>query len=385
MGDDGVIRHTSDGGLNWTAQSSHVIYDLQAVHFVDGLEGWIVGVDPASFEIIKGVLLHTVNGGQTWNNLGNKGGWDVDFVGKASGWTLESHFYAWEPQHHSSIHRTTDGGSTWTEIDTLWTGFGRSLRAIDFVSPGNGWLGGGGLLRTGTGGERWWPKLVLTGAGITDLAFVSPDVGWAVGRDGLILHRQLKPMSQVSIWEDDTCVQEDVDNNRVDWIKVRLGQSDRNYTSGFRFQDLDIPQGATIQQAKLSLPYADWHRGLPVSLKVYAEDTDSSLSFSDANPLANHRPLTSTSIDWTITETPPAWFDSPDLTALIQEVVDHPEWQPGNALSLIIRDNSEDGVSHYLDVKAYDLNANFGAKLSIAYYVSDVTPTRRTVASAGHG
>ncbi len=58
-----------------------------------------------------------------------------------------------------------------------------------------------------------------------------------------------------------------------------------------------------------------------------------------------------------------------------QEVVNRPDWRRGNALSLIIRDNSTDGASHYLDVKAYDLNAAFGAKLSVAYYVPDATPT----------
>lgn len=186
---------------------------------------------------------------------------------------------------------------------------------------------------------------------------------------------QLLPMNQVASWEDDTSVQEDVGNNKVDWIKVRLGQSDRNYTSAFRFQSLDIPQGAIIQYAAISLPYADWHNGLPVSLKVHAEDTGSSLSFADINPLAHLRPLSSTSVDWNITEIPPAWFDSPDLSGVIQAVVNRPDWQLGNALSIIIRDNSEDGPSHYLDVKAYDLNPEFGARLSVAYYMSDNTPT----------
>jgi photosystem II stability/assembly factor-like uncharacterized protein len=378
VGDHGVIKHTTDGGVHWAGQNSTVTDDLKAVHFVDEREGWIVGVDPhADFQNMHdGVLLHTTNGGQTWNNLGDKGMWDVDFVGSAAGWTVESNFNTADPGYDSFIYRTTDGGLSWAKIpdDTSW-GFARHLRAIDFVSPGNGWLGGDGLLRSDTGGDSWWLKLELTGAGIMDLAFVGPDDGWAVGADGLILHRQLKPMSQVAAWEDDTCVQEDVGNNRVAWIKVRLGQSDRNYTSGFRFQDLDIPQGAIIQQARLSLPYADWHHGLPVALKVYAEDIGSSLSFADANPLANHRPRTTAWVDWTIAETPPTWFDSPDLSDVIQEVVNRPDWQQGNALSLIIRDDSEDGPSHYLDVKAYDLNPAFGAKLSVAYYVPDVTPT----------
>jgi len=193
VGDRGAIMHTTDGGQNWTDQATLIRDDFQAVHFVDALEGWIVGVDPVADMqgMHDGVLLQTTNGGQTWSNLGNQGMWDVDFVGSATGWTVESNFNISTSWHRSFIHRTTDGGSNWVKIpNTLPEGFKRYLRAVDFTSSDNGWLGGHGLLRTDTGGAQWLPKLEMTGAGITDLAMVGPDEGWAVGEDGLILHRE---------------------------------------------------------------------------------------------------------------------------------------------------------------------------------------------------
>ncbi len=194
-------------------------------------------------------------------------------------------------------------------------------------------------------------------------------------------HLPSPAQDRVKDWQDDTCVQDDVGNNRVDWKMVRLGQSSRKYTSAFRFQNLDVPQGAIIQQATLSLPYADWGRGWPVSLRVFAEAHGDSLSFADANPLVHVRPRTLTSVAWDISQAPSGWFDSPDLSAVLQEVVDRPDWQRGNALSLILRDHSPDDSAHYLDVKSYDFNPSFAAKLSLVYLLPESTPTPAPVPS----
>ena len=43
VGDNGIIKHTADGGENWEIQESGTDYDLQSVFFVDSLNGWIAG------------------------------------------------------------------------------------------------------------------------------------------------------------------------------------------------------------------------------------------------------------------------------------------------------------------------------------------------------
>ena len=175
--------------------------------------------------------------------------------------------------------------------------------------------------------------------------------------------------------EDDTSVRTDLGENLVEWNILRMGQSDWSiYVNGLRFRDMSIPQGATILQAKLSLPYRGWLKGLPVSLSIRAEDTDTSYSFANSRPLASDRPTTEAAVDWPIYAEPQDWFDAPDLSAVIQEVIDRPGWQAGNDLSVIINNESTGTRSHYIDVYAYDNNVKF-ATLTILYEYSGETPT----------
>ena len=59
VGDMGIIAHTSDGGVTWTAQKSHTEIFLRSVYFVDNKRGWIVGD--------SGLILRTEDGGKTWS------------------------------------------------------------------------------------------------------------------------------------------------------------------------------------------------------------------------------------------------------------------------------------------------------------------------------
>lgn len=58
VGDEGTIRMTSDGGTNWSAQTSPVDEGLRDIAFASPLDGWIVGRN--------GTILHTADGGSTW-------------------------------------------------------------------------------------------------------------------------------------------------------------------------------------------------------------------------------------------------------------------------------------------------------------------------------
>jgi len=177
--------------------------------------------------------------------------------------------------------------------------------------------------------------------------------------------------------EDDTSAQEDTGKNLVQWNVLRMGQSPTSYVNGLRFRDVSIPQSATILQATLSLPYADWLNGLPVVLSINAEDADTSYAFADSRPLVSDRPTTSAVADWTFFEEPSGWFDAPDLTTVVQEVIDRPGWQAGSDLSVIIHNEATGTSKHYLDVLAYDLDPANAAILTITYEYTGATPTPR--------
>jgi hypothetical protein len=60
VGLNGTILRTTNGGVDWTNQSSGTTCGLLAVSFIDANTGIVVGLD--------GTILHTTNGGTTWTN-----------------------------------------------------------------------------------------------------------------------------------------------------------------------------------------------------------------------------------------------------------------------------------------------------------------------------
>ena len=67
VGNAGVILHTSDGGQTWAAQTSGTTLNLFTVYFIDNQTGWAAGHDQSS------VLLKTTNGGTTWTEIPTTG------------------------------------------------------------------------------------------------------------------------------------------------------------------------------------------------------------------------------------------------------------------------------------------------------------------------
>ena len=118
-------------------------------------------------------------------------------------------------------------------------------------------------------------------------------------------------------------------------------------TSFTRFQNVTIPQGSVITSAKLQI-YAHEDESDEARVTVYAEDIDDSPLFSEDESLED-RTMTETSVDWTITEAWTMWemYESPDLSAIVQEVVDRAGWEAGNSLTLFMQ--GEDQGASLLD------------------------------------
>jgi hypothetical protein len=125
-------------------------------------------------------------------------------------------------------------------------------------------------------------------------------------------------------------------------------------TVGLRFGSLAIPAGATITNAHIQF-VADESQSEPTTLSVRAQATDNAASFTTSSFNVSSRPRTLASVLWS----PAAWSAgqagsnqrTPDLAALVQEIVSRPGWQSGNALAFIITGSghrtaeSEDGSS----------------------------------------
>jgi glucose/arabinose dehydrogenase/PKD repeat protein len=125
--------------------------------------------------------------------------------------------------------------------------------------------------------------------------------------------------------------------NFFDPAGVCIGRDSQPLQAGFEFL-APIPEGATIVSARLDLRATADQFG-PVSVQIRGYDVASAPAFVFASPtpLTQHAPLTSAFATWSPTlPFAGAVLSSPDLTAIVQEIVSRSDWQPGGALGLVL-------------------------------------------------
>jgi hypothetical protein len=114
---------------------------------------------------------------------------------------------------------------------------------------------------------------------------------------------------------------------------------------GMRFTDILIPQGAQIRKAYVQFT-VDEVKTKPTKLIIHAEKTPNAQWFLKAAHNISSRKRTKASVKWS----PEPWNvegeqsekqRTPDLSAIIQEVIAQSDWHEGNALVLIITGSGE--------------------------------------------
>ena len=184
VGDDGTILHTEDAGSTWTQQDLGSTWAKQAgapaaarlisVAFTTPQSGWAVA---------SGVILHTANGGESWEyRKCCKGTYlsSVAFSTPQSGWAVGV---------MGTIVHTDDGGNHWKPQTS---GTIQDLYCVAFATPQSGWVVGhsGTILHTEDGGKSWKEQASGSYDDLFSVAFATPQSGWAVGEHGIILHTE---------------------------------------------------------------------------------------------------------------------------------------------------------------------------------------------------
>jgi len=106
---------------------------------------------------------------------------------------------------------------------------------------------------------------------------------------------------------------------------------------GLRFQNINIPQGATINAAYLEFT-VDETSSASTIVDIQAQAADNAAAFSSTPYDLTDRQLTTASTSWSI----PAWNtigalqQSPDLSAVVQEVVNRSGWSSNNSMVFAI-------------------------------------------------
>ena len=131
----------------------------------------------------------------------------------------------------------------------------------------------------------------------------------------------------------------------------------------FLFRDLSIASGEVVSSAVLTVKSAAEDSSVYVA-PLYCNDSDNAESpdtYAEAEALS----LTGSSVSW---DTGRPWVlnefvDSPNIAAIVQEVVDSPGWKRNNALMVILGPPAATSASRYF--YGYDSSSANAAKLTI--------------------
>ena len=154
----------------------------------------------------------------------------------------------------------------------------------------------------------------------------------------------------------------------ADESTVSITSSDLDFAQSavaLRFTSLDIPQGVTITSAYIEFTAEASKSGF-YSFTVEGVDVDNASTYSNSQNLSS---LTRTSASTTMTGND-AWtvdgtYNSPSLTAIVQEIVDRSGWGEGNSMGFIFNTGTGDR-----DAYSYDNSPSKAPRLVVEYTLS---------------
>ncbi|MCP3906211.1 MAG: hypothetical protein GY715_21510 [Planctomycetes bacterium] len=123
--------------------------------------------------------------------------------------------------------------------------------------------------------------------------------------------------------------------------KHEMGQLD---WTGMRFASVDVPPDATILSAYIEFR-AQTSNTENTDLTVHGQNADAPATFASSNDNISSRPRTTASAPWFDVEnwTAGQFYQTPDLTAIIQEIIELPGWATNNAMVLLVESNDPNG------------------------------------------
>ncbi len=155
-------------------------------------------------------------------------------------------------------------------------------------------------------------------------------------------------------------------------LSMDLNDTHTNVTQlvGLRFEDITIPQGATITSAWLEFT-ANQDDIAATDLTIHGELAEDSAQFAPDDSSLSTRATTTASVAWT----PGDWsqgvtYNSEPVTNVLQEIVDQANWCGGNSLSMLI---SGTGLSTR-EARSFDQSPTDAPALRYTYDSNSIPP-----------
>ena len=152
-------------------------------------------------------------------------------------------------------------------------------------------------------------------------------------------------------------------NTNSDDLEI-VTDGSNNQKVGLRFNDINIPQGATIHYAYIQFT-ADENDSGTTNLNIEGQLTDNAPTFQNTYYDVSDRATSNAFVSWT----PAAWTSgdtgteqqSPNLNTIVQEIINQNNWTANNSVAFIISGNGN------REAESYEGLASGAAKLYIEY------------------
>ena len=129
-------------------------------------------------------------------------------------------------------------------------------------------------------------------------------------------------------------------------------------TAGLRFRDIFIPKGATIDSAFIIVYSHEAKTAEDVAnITIVGDATDDAQTFTE-DALIDARPQTDASVSWIVDEPWGLWtpHSTPDLSPIVQEIINRDGWESGNSLAFILlgEDQGPSEVENAREFEAFE-------------------------------
>ncbi len=157
------------------------------------------------------------------------------------------------------------------------------------------------------------------------------------------------------------------------------GAGANEHNTFYRFDDVQVPQAATITGARMCIMPGAAHSTTTVNVRIVAldsDDADAPSSFSEAETPSSGR--TTAFTDWddlpsfTGARHPCDTNGTPHFTNVVQEIVDRPGWVSGNAMVFYIEDNGSTQGSTVYRIGSTAENGLPGPRFELTYTITPV-------------
>jgi hypothetical protein len=209
---------------------------------------------------------------------------------------------------------------------------------------------------------------IAPNGGDSNQAAVSIDIG------------QITVAHSVSAGNDDGYASSSTSQNLTNaYLRIghRNGYSTPYYMSGMRFVNISVPALSQVVSAQLKIcSYNSSLNGMVYGV-IQGEDTDNAADFSSR--YISGAAKTTASVDWDhlTAWSADTWYNSPDISPVIQEIIDRAGWSAGNALVILYSKRTDLGGNR--NFSSCERGAAFAPKLEITY-IGPVTLTTSSTA-----